>query len=604
MARQAIERRRFLSGAATASMTLAAASAATTAQGEGARPAAVPATPAADVILRNGKVITIDNASTVTQAVAVANDKIVAVGPNDAMAPHTGPATRVVDLKGKTVIPGITDGHAHMDREGLRNVFPSLGRVRSIKDIQDRIAELARGKKPGEWIVTMPIGDPPYYFDVPDILAEKRWPTRQELDAAAPNNPVYIRSIWGFWRGTFPIVSCANTEALKRAGITRDTASPVKSLTIEKDGNGDPTGVFVEQEMQPITELLWFREATRFSHADRMKALQESQRLYHAAGTTGIFEGHGAAGELIRVYKQTHQDRALTMRTTLAFSPDWLAAGKAPLGPFVDSWAAWLGEPAIGDDRLKMSGVYVMLGHSPAGDLRTAAAGSYTGWAGFNYTSGLPRPQLKEALIRCAANDIRVVMNGPPVLDLYDEIDREVPLKGKRWVIAHINDFSPKDVERIVRMGLVLTTHTNNYLYKGLHVHAKRLPPERHAEIVPMKSLLAAGVKVSLATDNVPISNFLPVAQTIQRKSYVTKQVIAPQQALSRMEALRCATADGAYLTFDEDKRGTLQVGKYADLAVLSDDPLTVAEDRIEGLTSLMTMVGGRIVHETPNWAG
>ena len=160
-------------------------------------------------------------------------------------------------------MPGITDGHAHMDREGLRNVFPSLGRVRSIKDIQDRIAELARGKKPGEWIVTMPIGDPPYYFDVPDILAEKRWPTRQELDAAAPNNPVYIRSIWGYWRGTFPLVSCANTEALKRAGITRDTVSPVPSLTIEKDGNGDPTGVFVEQEMQPIAELIWFREATR-----------------------------------------------------------------------------------------------------------------------------------------------------------------------------------------------------------------------------------------------------------------------------------------------------------------------------------------------------
>ena len=99
--------------------------------------------------------------------------------------------------------------------------------MRSISDIQDRIAELARGKKPGEWIVTMPIGDPPYYFDVPDILAEKRWPTRQELDAAAPNNPVYIRSIWGFWRGTLPLVSCANTEALKRAGITRDTVSPV-----------------------------------------------------------------------------------------------------------------------------------------------------------------------------------------------------------------------------------------------------------------------------------------------------------------------------------------------------------------------------------------
>jgi predicted amidohydrolase YtcJ len=601
MAKRTMRRRHFLAGAGAAATGAAIAN---PAQGQGANIPATPATAAADLILRNGKIITIDGKSTVTEAIAIGNDKIVAVGPNEAMTLHSGPGTRVVDLKGKAVIPGITDGHAHMDREGLRNVFPSLGRVRSIRDIQDRIAELARGKKPGEWIVTMPIGDPPYYFDVPDILAEKRWPTRQELDAAAPNNPVYIRSIWGFWRGTFPIVSCANTAALKRAGITRDTASPVKSLTIEKDGNGDPTGVFVEQEMQPITELIWFREATRFSHADRMKALQESQRLYHAFGTTGVFEGHGAAAELVRVYKRTHQDGALSMRSTLAFSPDWLAAGKAPLGPFVDAWAAWLGEPAIGDDRLRMSGVYLSLGQPPAANVRTAAAGSYTGWAGFNYTSGLPRPQLKEVLIRCAANDIRVVMNGPPVLDLYDEVDREVPLKGKRWVIAHINDFSPKDVERIVRMGLVITTHTNNYLYKGLHVTAKRLPPERHAEIVPLRSLLDAGVKVSLATDNVPISNFLPVSQTIQRTSYVTKQRIAPAQALTRMEALRCATANGAYLTFDEDKRGTLQPGKYADLAVLSADPLTVDENRIADLTSLMTMVGGRIVHETAGWAG
>jgi predicted amidohydrolase YtcJ len=606
MARRTIRRRHFLSGAGAASAAVAAGTAAVVkpAQGEPARVPAAPATAAADLILRNGKVITIDPASTVTQAIAVSNDRIIAVGPDEAMASHSGPGTRVVDLKGKAVIPGITDGHAHMDREGLRNVFPSLGRVRSIRDIQDRIAEFARGKKPGEWIVTMPIGDPPYYFDVPDILAEKRWPTRLELDAAAPNNPVYIRSIWGFWRGTLPIVSCANTEALKRAGITRDTASPVKSLTIEKDSNGDPTGVFIEQEMQPITELLWFREATRFSHADRMKALQESQRLYLAVGTTGIFEGHGAAGELIRVYKQTHHDGALSMRTTLAFSPDWLAAGSAPLGPLVDAWAAWLGEPAIGDDRLRMSGVYLSLGQEQAASVRTAAAGSYTGWAGFNYTTGLPRAQLKEVLVRCAANDIRVVMNGPPVLDLYDEVDREVPLKGKRWVIAHINDFSPKDVERIVRMGLVLTTHTNNYLYKGLHVHAKRLPPERHDEIVPLRSLLDAGVKVSLATDNVPITNFLPISHTILRTSYVTKQRIAPKQALTRMEALRCATADGAYLTFDEDKRGTLQAGKYADLVVLSADPLTVEESRIEGLTSLMTMSGGRIVHETLNWGG
>ncbi len=567
-----------------------------------ARAAANPATPQADIILKNGKIITVDPAFTITQAIAIAGDRIIAVGPDAAMAAHAGPATRIVDLNGKAVMPGLTDGHAHMDREALRNIFPSLGSVRSISDIQDRIAELARSKQPGEWIVTMPIGEPPYYLGVPDILAEKRWPTRQELDAAAPNNPVYIRSIWGYWRGTFPLVSIANTEALKRAGVTRDTVAPVESLKIEKDANGDPTGVFSEHEMQPIAELIWFRAAA-FTHAHRMRALPESARLYHSFGTTSVFEGHGAATELLRVYKQAHQEGALTMRTTLAFSPDWKAMGNGPRGPFIDAWAGWLGEPGIGNDWLKMSGVYFNTARQPADDLRAAAA-PYTGWAGFNYASGLPRAELKDVLARCAMNDIRVVMNGPPVLDLYDEIDQMVPLKGKRWVIAHISTFNKRDIERVVRMGLVLTTHTNNYLYKGLDAQAQRLPPERHEEIVPLRSLLDAGVKVSFATDNVPISLWLPIWQTIARTSFQAKRVVAPAQALSRAEALRCATYDGAYLTFDDDKKGSLAPGLFADLAVLGADPLTVEERAIAEIKSLMTMVGGRIVFETPNWAG
>jgi predicted amidohydrolase YtcJ len=482
-------------------------------------------------------------------------------------------------------------------------VFPALGRVRSVRDIQDRIAELARAKQPGEWIVTMPIGDPPYYFDVPDILAEKRWPTRQELDAAAPNNPVFIRSIWGYWRGTFPLVSCANTEALKRAGITRDTVSPVDTLKIEKDANGDPTGVFVEREMAPVAELIWFRQAAAFTPADRLHALPQSARAYHAFGTTSVFEGHGAATELLRTYKRADREGTLTMRTALAFSPNWQAAGGAPLGPFVEAWAGWLGEPGFGNDRLKMSGLYVHASREAADDVRARAA-PYTGWAGFNSNHGLPRDQAKELLLHCATNDIRAVMIGSSNLDLYDEVDREIPLKGRRWVISHISTVSPRDIERIVRMGLVLTTHTNNYLYKGLHAQAQRLPPERHGEIVPLRSLLDAGVKVSLATDNVPVSPFLPIWQAVARRSYQTKEQVAPGEALSRADALRCATANGAYLTFDEDKKGSLEVGKLADVAVLSADPLATEESSIAEIRSLMTMVGGRIVHETPNWLG
>jgi len=565
-------------------------------------PARAGTTPA-DLILTNGKIITVDPAFTIAQAIAIAGDRILAVGPDAAMAARAGPATRVVDLKGKAVIPGITDGHAHMDREALRTVFPALGPVRSIRDIQDRIAELARAKQPGEWIVTMPIGDPPYYFDVPESLAEKRWPTRQELDAAAPENPVFIRSIWGYWRGTFPLVSCANTEALRRAGITRDTVSPVDTVKIEKDANGDPTGVFVEREMAPVAELIWFRQAAAFTPADRLRTLPQSARAYHAFGTTSVFEGHGASTELLRTYKQAHREGALTMRAALAFSPNWQAAGAAPLGPFVEAWAGWLGEPGFGNDWLKMSGLYVHAGREAADDVRARAA-PYTGWAGFNSNHGLPREQAKQLLLHCAANDIRAVMIGSSNLDLYDEVDREIPLQGRRWVISHISTIPPRDIERIVRMGLVLTTHTNNYLYKGLHAQAQRLPPERHGEIVPLRSLLNAGVKVSLATDNVPVSPFLPIWQTVARTSYQTKERIGASEALSRADALRCATVGGAYLTFDENKKGSLEVGKLADVAVVSADPLVTEESSIPDTHSLMTMVGGRIVHETPNWLG
>ena len=535
MADASIPRRRFLSGAGAAGAAVASAAAmsqSNTAPAQTGLPATTAARPA-DLVLKNAKVITIDARSSIAQAIAIAGDRIVAVGPDTAMAAHIAPTTRVLDLKGQTITPGLIDGHAHMDREALRNVYPALGRVRSIRDIQDRIAELARGKSPGEWIVTMPIGDPPYYFDVPDLLAEKRLPTRQELDRAAPDNPVYIRAIWGFWRGTLPLVSCANSAALQRAGVTRDTVSPVASLTIQKDANGDPTGVFIEQDMQPLAELLWFREATRFSHAQRLGALPRSAKLYHAVATTSVFEGHGVASEVLRVYRQAHLDGALSMRTTLTLSASWTAAGGAPLGPFVEAWLGWLGEPGLGDDTLKMGGLYVHLGRSPADDLR-AAAGPGTGWAGFNSNHGLPRDKLQELLLHCARNDIRPTAiagaGGLGMLDLYEEVDRQIPIKGRRWVLSHVAVISPRDIERIAHLGLVLTTHTNNYLFKGLEATASGLPTDRHADIVPMNALREAGVTVALATDNVPISLFYPIQQTVVASFRTPGVAIATKQ--------------------------------------------------------------------------
>jgi predicted amidohydrolase YtcJ len=595
-----IPRRAFLKNA-----TAGIAGAATSSAQAQTMPA-MPTTRAAEVALRNGKFVTVDRDFNIAEAIAIAGERIVALGSDAEIARHVTPATRVFDLKGRTVVPGLIDGHAHMDREGLKLIYPALGPVRSIRDIQDRIAELARDKRPGEWIVTMPIGDPPYYFDVPDLLAEKRWPTRQELDAAAPGHPIYIRAIWGFWRHSLPLVSIASTEALRLAGITRDTPSPAPSLAIVKDANGDPTGVFVEREMQPLAELIWFHRFLQFSRADRARALRASIAAYHACGTTSVFEEHGVANEVIRAYKDVLHDGALTMRTALAFSPNWRAAGDAPLGPFIESWAGWLGEPALGDDWLKLAGVYANIGRRPSDELR-AGASPYTGWAGFNYDTGLSRDRLKEVLLHFARNDIRAICNAntsPGLIDLLSEIDREVPLNGRRWVVGHISLLSPRDIEQIVRMGLLVTTHTNQFIYKEGRATQARLPPDRQSENTPLRDLLAAGVTAGLVTDNVPVSMFHPMWQAVARRDRLTNERLSPEQALTREEALRCATHANAFLTFDEDRKGSLSPGKLADLAVLSADPLTVAEDGIRDITALMTMVGGRIVHEQPGWAG
>jgi predicted amidohydrolase YtcJ len=570
-------------------------------------PGAASTAPPAEVVLRNAHIITVDGRNSIAQAIAIAGGKIIAVGADAEMTKHIVPPTRLFDMKGRTITPGLIDGHAHMDREALRRIFPSLGPVRSIKDIQDRIAEIARTKKPGEWIVTMPIGDPPFYVGVPDSLAERRWPTRQEIDAAAPHNPVYIRPIWGYWRGTFPLVSCANTAALTRVGVTRYTVAPLPSVRIEKDSNGDPTGVFFEEEFAPLVELIWFRDAASFTAADRLRTLPESAKAYHSFGTTSIFEGHGVANELLRTYRRAHHAGALTMRSTLALSANWSAAGNAPLGDFVEAWLGWLGEPSLGDDMLKMGGLYVHLGRTEADNARAAAA-PYTGWAGFNSNHGLPRDRVKELLLHCARNDIRPACitggAGNEMLDLYEVVDRVIPIKDRRWVMSHINVISPRDRDRIAKLGLVLTTQTNNYLYKSLERNAARLKPEQYDDIVPLKSLREAGVTVALATDNTPITLWQPVQQTMLRRAFGSGRAFGEGQALTPMEALRCATANGAYLTFDEAKKGSLEAGKFADLTVLSANPLTVAADQLASMTSVMTMVGGKVVHETPNWHG
>ena len=550
-----------------------------------------------NLILNGGKVVTLDPQSTVAEAIAVSGDRILAIGDTGSVSAAAGPDATVIDLAGRTAIPGLIDGHAHMDREGLKLQLPSLEGATSIDDVLERIAALARDAAPGEWIVTMPIGDPPYYSGVPGNLREGRVPTRGELDKVAPDNPVYIRAIWGHWRNTLPLVSIANSSALRLAGITRDTIPPAATIQIDKDhATGEPTGVLHEFNYKPLVEHTLMSVIPRFTLEDRIAGLRKSMRLYNAVGTTSVFEGHGIAAEVLAAYQALRDEGPTSVRAHLMFSPSWPAPDSDVVGGLLDSWGTWLSGRGLGDAYLRVGGLYTESDYSEENLLR-ASTSPYSGWAGFNYDACLPEDVMVEMMIDAARHDIRIGSFTPNILDLYEKVDRAVPIGDKRWIIEHIGVLSPEEIARIRDLGLVLTVYTGRYVYQDGARLARQLGADA-GHIAPLRSLLDAGVHVSLATDNVPPSMFHPVWHAVTRIAEETGAPIAPEQCLSREEALACASREGAYLTFEEDLKGTLEPGKFADIAVLSDDPLTVDEDRIADITAEMVLTGGAIVYD------
>ncbi len=193
----------------------------------------------ADLVLRGGTVLTLAGKGDAT-ALAIEGERIRAVGNDGCVSGLIGPATRVIELNGRTLMPGLTDGHAHLDREGLKEVLPSLSGCRSISELVDRLGQLASATPPGQWIVTMPIGEPPEYLVSDASFEEGRLPNRHDLDRASTRHPILIRCAWGYWPFKLPLVSVANSVALELAGIRRGTPapSPLPSVSICTSGEG------------------------------------------------------------------------------------------------------------------------------------------------------------------------------------------------------------------------------------------------------------------------------------------------------------------------------------------------------------------------------
>ncbi len=519
--------------------------------------------PHPDVVLHSGQVLTVDRSFSIGQALALKADRIVAVGSDEEVLATAGGRTRRIDLAGRTALPGFVDTHAHVDREGLRRAYPSLQDCRSIGDVQAVVGQAAGQRQPGEWVVILPLGEPPFHLDQELILQERRYPDRRDLDQAAPNNPVWIRSIWGYWSNSPPFVHVLNSAALRACGIDRDTPPPTSTLTIERDPEtGELTGRILESHILPAAEFTLLRAAPRFSHEIRREALVLAMRLSAAAGTTSVYEGHGVAAELHKLYKELHDAGEQCVRAHLPISPPWSSVDEA--------------------ERMM------------------------AGWAGFAHQYNSPGEYRR--LCRLAAKHrLRVGTNVGPavddVLSIWTEVHEEHPIDELRWVLVHGRLMEPeRDYPRIKRLGLVVTTQPASYVYRsGLSLVESGADENR---LLAHRDFVEQGIPWALSTDNKPYWLLFTLWAAVTRRERTEGRVIGPLQKIGVPEALRALTRAGAYVCFEEHKKGSLEVGKLADLIVLSADPLRIEPDALKEIQVELTMVGGRVVHDQLNREG
>ncbi|MDI7258806.1 MAG: amidohydrolase [Thermodesulfobacteriota bacterium] len=551
-----------------------------------------------DTLLLNGCILTLDENSSIHQAMAIRCSHIQAVGRDVELKPLAGSNTRIIDLHGLTAIPGIVDAHAHMDREGLKNLLPTLSRASSISDILAVIkAEVARKKK-GEWVVIMPPGDPPNYAGVPENLVEKRYPTRWEMDTVSPDHPVYIKGIWPPWNIP-PSVSVANSRALQLAGIDRHTPSPHSSVVIEKDAAGEPTGVIIDRNMYPITEFTLMRVVPRFTQEDRTKALRDSMRTYNSVGVTSVYEGHGLAPEVLLAYKTLWDEGAMTVRSHLVISPTWASLKEAEKEMAERGCCLW--NDWFGDDLLRFCGYFLQLrGQRHVARFRSEEL-PYTGWAGFavSYNAW---PRFLALTLLAARHRIRVHTIASTeeemeeVLGAYEAAQKEFPMSDRRWVIEHVRDVQASQLERIKSLGVVCQTIPLTHLW--LRGASYLEDAERADRAIPHQDFLQRRIPFALGTDNKPYNPFHTLWAAIARREKNSGAVIGSRQCLSPAQGLMAFTMGGAYLCGQETRLGSLEAGKLADLAVLSDDPLQIFEERLQEIRVHLTMVGGRVVHD------
>ncbi|MBI4538666.1 MAG: amidohydrolase [Gemmatimonadetes bacterium] len=546
--------------------------------------------------------MTVDDRFSIAEAVAARQGRVLAVGETSDVRATAGPGARVVDLGGRTVTPGFIDTHGHIGLFGLMTLWVSLTGARSIAEIRQRIVERVKATPKGDWVVTTPVGDEPYFFEVPNVLAERRFPNRWDLDPISPDNPVYITAP----TNRVPNTAILNSRALALAGIERSTAADLEGVEVVKDDKtGEPTGEL--RGMQPIyNPSPFFARLSALlpplTYEQRRAGIGNLAPRFAAGGTTALLENHLTSPEELRVYAELLEEGQLPVRVFFTFDID----PRRPLDEIEEflRTVSFAGGRGFGTSRLRATGVSLGL-DGPHWHGTAVAAEPYEGPYGKPVNPGplVDRSLYAEILKRAARHGLRVHAEAAGrgaiaiALGAMAAVDQEVARIGDcRWVLEHCEFPTKKQILECKRLGVVPTTATNFIWGKGEEVFLQRLGREYAEQAIPLRSWLDAGVPVCQSTDWGPREAMFTIWQSLARKAGLTGATVGAREKISREEALRIFTRNPAYALFMEDELGSIEPGKLADLVVLDGDLVDCPQDDIREMAVAATIVDGEVV--------
>jgi predicted amidohydrolase YtcJ len=510
--------------------------------------------PAADLILTNANIITMNPANPTAGLVAIKGNKIWLVGDNDRLGEVRGAKTKIIDCQGKTVVPGFNDAHCHIFAfiRKLGSIDLSPPRVSSIADIKAAVRRRARSIPAGNWITATDYNE--FY------LAEKRHPTRRDLDEAAPEHPVVLahRSLH----------ACVlNSLALEMAGITREAPEPPGAVIERELDTGEPSGLLFDMVGYIRGQVL-----PPLSAEELAEGIALASRHYLSMGITSLQEA-SANNDYARwqTLKRFKQNGELASRVSMM-------SGLDALPRFQEAGLAF----GSGDEQLRLGGVKILVNETtgklqpPQDELNRQALGAHR--AGFQLAIHCVEPSTVEAAISAL-----------------EYISSESSLVGRRHRLEHVSECPPELLERLSKLKAMVVTQPPFIYYSGERYIAT-IPPERQKWLYRIKSSLDADLIVAGSSDSpvVPDNPLVGIYAAVTRR-VETGQEVLPQEAVSAERALEMYTTNAAYASFEENIKGTIAPGRLADMAVLSADPLKSAPERIKDIKVEVTIIDGKV---------